>query len=111
MIIHGEFDKIGGWFRINGYGLNFTSNPPLFSEQNGYKKPILKIWKWRLFWIKPNGIRAFQSKAEAVMESIRQAEVGDNVVIHNEDGSIFCVLEVKAKEHSEKERPRRSRRN
>lgn len=40
-------------------------------------------------------------KPEAIIESIRQADVGDNIIIHNEDGSVYCILTVKSKEHPE----------
>ena len=38
-------------------------------------------------------------KPEAVLRAIKEAEVGDDVFIHNSDGSIYCILTVKAKEH------------
>jgi len=41
------------------------------------------------------------SKAEAVMQAIRWVDVGGEVIIHNEDGSVFCILIVKCKEHPE----------
>ncbi len=41
------------------------------------------------------------SKAEAILDSIRNAEVTDNVIIHNKDGSIWCILQVICKEHKE----------
>lgn len=41
-----------GWFRIFGYGAvikDSRSNPPLFSERNGYQKwfYITRHWKFR----------------------------------------------------------------
>lgn len=41
------------------------------------------------------------SKAEAVMQAIRDTEVGSDIIIHNKDGSIFVILTVKCKEHDE----------
>ena len=43
-----------------------------------------------------------QTKAEAILDAIRQTDVGSDVIIHNEDMSIFCILTVKCKEHPEK---------
>lgn len=40
-------------------------------------------------------------KADAVLQAIRAADVGSDVIIHNEDGSVFCILTVKVKEHPE----------
>lgn len=41
------------WFRIYpggpGVALHTHKAKPLFSERHGYRKPILKVWKWRLF--------------------------------------------------------------
>ena len=39
-----------------------------------------------------------KDKAEAVLQAIRDCDVGANVIIHNDDGSVFCILEMKAKE-------------
>ena len=44
-----------------------------------------------------------KSKAEAILQAIRESDVGSEVIICNEDGSVFCILEIKCKEHSEKE--------
>lgn len=44
-----------------------------------------------------------KTKADAILQAIRNADVGNNIMIHNEDGSVFCILEVKCKEHPEKE--------
>lgn len=41
------------------------------------------------------------SKAEAILQAIRDAEVGSDITILNEDMSIFCILKVKCKEHPE----------
>ncbi len=41
------------------------------------------------------------NKAEAVLEAIRKCEVGENVVIHNSDGSIAYIIKVITKEHPE----------
>lgn len=43
-------------------------------------------------------------KADAVLQAIRAADVGSDVIIHNEDGSVFCILTVKVKEHPEHNR-------
>ena len=44
-----------------------------------------------------------KTKSEAILQAIRDADVGSRVTIHNEDGSVFCILEVLVKEHPEKE--------
>jgi hypothetical protein len=40
-------------------------------------------------------------KAEAILDAIRKTDVGSDVIIHNNDGSIWCVLTIKIKEHKE----------
>ena len=40
-------------------------------------------------------------KLDAIIQSIREAKVGDNVVIHNEQGMIWCIIKVLVKEHDE----------
>lgn len=42
------------------------------------------------------------TKAEAILDAIRQTDVGSDIIIHNEDMSVFCILTVKCKEHPEK---------
>ena len=42
------------------------------------------------------------SKAEAILAAIRKTDVGSDIIIQNEDMSIFCILTVKCKEHPEK---------
>ena len=42
-----------------------------------------------------------QKKGEAILNAIRQTDVGSNVIIHNANMSIWCVLKVIAKEHDE----------
>lgn len=41
------------------------------------------------------------TKAEAILDAIRRTEVGSDIIIQNEDMSIFCILTVKCKEHPE----------
>lgn len=41
------------------------------------------------------------TKAEAILDAIRQAPVGSEVVIHNNDKSVWCILTVVCKEHDE----------
>ena len=41
------------------------------------------------------------NKAEAILQAIRDTEVGSDIILHNEDMSIWCILTVKAKEHNE----------
>lgn len=40
-------------------------------------------------------------KADAVLQAIRDADVGDDVVIHNEHGMVWCIVRVMSKEHLE----------
>lgn len=47
------------WFRIFGRGLNFLrtrDNPPLFSERHGLRKPFLRAFGWRAFWLPKEAI-------------------------------------------------------
>ena len=46
--------------------------------------------------------RILTEKSEAILDAIRQTDVGSDVIIHNENMSIFCILTVKCKEHPEK---------
>jgi hypothetical protein len=40
-----------GWIRLgtHGRGLSITGNPPLFSERYGYRKPIARFGRYRMF--------------------------------------------------------------
>ena len=42
---------------------------------------------------------AKMNKAKAILEAIRKVRVGDDVIIHNTDGSIWCILTKKCEEH------------
>ena len=42
------------------------------------------------------------TKAEAILDAIRKTDVGSDIIIYNEDMSIFCILTVKRREHPEK---------
>ena len=42
-------------------------------------------------------------KPEAILEAIRNAGVGDKVIIHNDKGCIWKILEVICIEHEEGE--------
>lgn len=41
------------------------------------------------------------NKPEAIYQAIQNAEVGDDIIIHNNDGSIWCILTLKVREHEE----------
>lgn len=43
------------------------------------------------------------TKAEAILQAIRETDVGSDVILHNPDKSIWCILTVTAKEHTEQE--------
>jgi hypothetical protein len=40
------------WFRVFGYGLLWTSAPPLYSERCGARRPFLRLGKVRVFALK-----------------------------------------------------------
>ena len=40
-------------------------------------------------------------KSEAILDAIRKTDVGSNIILHNNDMSIWCILTVKGKEHEE----------
>jgi len=45
------------WFRLFGVGLNFLSYarfPVVFSEREGYRRPLVRGFGWRVFWL-PRG--------------------------------------------------------
>ena len=44
-----------------------------------------------------------KDKAEAILEAIRTSEVGGNIIIHNYDQSIWCILKLVCREHEENE--------
>jgi hypothetical protein len=41
------------------------------------------------------------SKGEAILQAIRNGEIGSEVIIHNNDNSIWCIIRIMAKEHNE----------
>jgi len=43
------------------------------------------------------------NKAEALLQAIRDCNVGDDIIVHNDDGSIFVILKLIARdtEHEE----------
>ena len=41
------------------------------------------------------------SKAEALLQAVRNTEVGSDIIIHNSNMQIWCILKVIAKEHNE----------
>lgn len=43
-----------------------------------------------------------KTKAEAILDAIRKTEVGSDIILHNSDMSIWCILKVVCKEHPEK---------
>ena len=44
------------------------------------------------------------TKASAILQAIRNADVGSDIIVQNEDGSVYCILTVKCKEHPEDSR-------
>jgi hypothetical protein len=40
-------------------------------------------------------------KSEAILTAIRNTSVGSDIIIHNNDKSIWCILRVICKEHKE----------
>ena len=38
-----------------------------------------------------------KSKAQSTLEAIRMGNVGDDIIVHNLDGSIWCILRILAK--------------
>ena len=45
--------------------------------------------------------RLNSSKGNAILQAIRECETGNDVIINNDDGSVYCILTVKCKEHPE----------
>jgi len=41
------------------------------------------------------------NKGEAILKAIRKGEVKSDIIIHNDDGTVFCILKIIAKEHPE----------
>ena len=40
-------------------------------------------------------------KSEAILDAIRKVKVGDNMIIHNKDMSVWCILKKVCEEHEE----------
>ncbi len=40
-------------------------------------------------------------KAESILYAIRNTKVGENIILHNSDMTIWCILKVTCKEHPE----------
>ena len=40
-------------------------------------------------------------KGYAILQAIRNTGVGDNIILHNKDMSVWCILKVICKEHPE----------
>lgn len=40
-----------GWFRLFGRGFHWNRRAPLFSERNGYRKPLFTVGPWRVRWL------------------------------------------------------------
>jgi len=41
------------------------------------------------------------TKAEAILDAIRKTDFGNDIILHNSDMSIWCILRVVCKEHAE----------
>jgi len=52
-------------------------------------------------WVEGGGKMNLKKKSEAILEAIRKTEVGNDIILHNNDMSIWCILTVKCKEHKE----------
>jgi len=52
-----------------------------------------------------NKDREPSAKGQAILYAIRKCRVGNEVIIHNNDGSVWCIIKVIAREH--KENPKR----
>jgi len=50
-------------------------------------------------WKKRRGLSV--TKSEAILSAIRKTDAGSNIILHNNDGSVWCVLRVVCKEHEE----------
>lgn len=48
-----EAEYWGYWFRIFGYGININNRPLLFSQRNGYGKPVLVLGNIKIMVLKP----------------------------------------------------------
>ena len=42
-----------------------------------------------------------KTKAEAILDAIRKTDVGSEIILHNNDMGIWCILKVICKEHEE----------
>lgn len=40
-------------------------------------------------------------KGVAILEAIRNCKVGEDIIIHNNDQSVWCVLKLVCREHGE----------
>jgi len=51
------------------------------------------------------------TKADAILKAIRKSKVGDQVIIHNNAGMVWCVIKIVCQEHPEKSKGKGSWRN
>jgi hypothetical protein len=42
------------------------------------------------------------TKADAILRAIRNSKVGDQVIIHNNAGMVWCIIKIVCQEHPEK---------
>ena len=47
----------------------------------------------------PKQVEEDEKKAKAILEAIRYSSVGDDIIVHNPDGSVWCILTLKTREH------------
>ncbi len=72
---------------------------PHLCPLDGVEAPVGKPQEWQDSYFET--AVSFGTRAEAVMDAIRQSNIGDNVIIHNSDGSINCIITIKCKERPE----------
>lgn len=51
---HATPELPAGWFRLGRYswGFSWTQLPPMFSEREGYRKPLFCVGRWRVFFLR-----------------------------------------------------------
>lgn len=72
--------------------------------KSGNRDKAIKLWNTR-----PTPSKQALDKPQAIYKAIKQAEVNSDIIIQNNDGSIWCILRLIAREHPESPQQEKSK--
>ena len=92
--------------------MNLTADTPIIKclQELKFSRPawtqkmldaFIKIAKQKCLEHESDGTFNNMIKPKAILEAIRKAEVGSDIIIHNDDMSVWCILTKKCEEHEE----------